>query len=251
MSTEQPTVFFVPGAWHGPEGFDAVRDLLKPLGYPTEAIAHPSIGAEPPNKTLADDTASTRTAIEKLVDAGKKVVVVAHSYGGVVGSCAVEDLGFAERKAAGKVGGVINFVYMTAFALPKGVSLLDALGGNPLPWMNYKGDYVTPDTPEEKFYHDMSASEQQKWIAQLKHSSAAPFAGKSTYEPWKHMPCTYIFCEDDKALPLIVQQGIAGSMGADISTFSIKASHSPFLSTPDKLVEGIEVAVKAGLEKCL
>lgn len=138
MSTEQPTVFFVPGAWHFPAGFDAVRELLKPLGYPTEAVALPSIGAEPPTKTLADDTAHTRAAIEKLADAGKQVVVVTHSYGGVVGSCAVEDLGFASRKAAGKQGGVINFVYLSAFALPKGVSLLDALGGNPLPWMNIK-----------------------------------------------------------------------------------------------------------------
>ena len=113
MSTEQPTILFVPGAWHLPAGFDAVRELLKPLGYPTEAVALPSIGAEPPTKTLEDD-------------------------GGVVGSCAVEDLGFATRKAAGKVGGVINFVYLSAFALPKGVSLLDALGGNPLPWMKIK-----------------------------------------------------------------------------------------------------------------
>jgi len=138
MSTEQPTILFVPGAWHLPAGFDAVRELLKPLGYPTEAVALPSIGAEPPTKTLEDDAAVTRAAIEKLADAGKKVVVVTHSYGGVVGSCAVEDLGFATRKAAGKVGGVINFVYLSAFALPKGVSLLDALGGNPLPWMKIK-----------------------------------------------------------------------------------------------------------------
>lgn len=138
MSTEKPTILFVPGAWHSPNGFDAVRNLLKPMEYPTEAVALPSIGAEPPNKTLADDAAHTRTAIEKLADAGKKIVLVTHSYGGMVGSCAVEDLGFAQRKMAGKQGGVINLVYMSAFALPKGVSLLDAGGGNPLPWMNFK-----------------------------------------------------------------------------------------------------------------
>lgn len=138
MSTEKPTILFVPGAWHFPAGYDAVRELLKPLSYPTEAVALPSIGAEPPNKALSDDMAYTRAAIEKVVEAGKKVVLVTHSYGGVVGSCAVEDLGFAQRKSAGKEGGVINFVYMSAFALPKGASLLDALGGNPLPWMNFK-----------------------------------------------------------------------------------------------------------------
>lgn len=138
MPTEQPTILFVPGAWHFPAGFDAVRELLKPLGYPTEAVAHPSIGAEPPNKTLEDDTANTRAAIEKLAEAGKKVVLVTHSYGGIVGSSAVEDLGFEQRKAVGKEGGVINFVYMAAFALPKGAGPRDVLGDAVLPWMVFK-----------------------------------------------------------------------------------------------------------------
>ncbi|TGO07296.1 hypothetical protein BTUL_0295g00060 [Botrytis tulipae] len=249
MSTEKPTILFVPGAWHFPASFDAVRESLKPLSYPTEAVALPSIGAEPPNKDLSDDAAHTRAAIEKLVKAGKKVVLVTHSYGGVVGSCAVKDLGFAQRKSDGKEGGVINFVYLSAFALPKGVSLLDALGGNPLPWMNFKGGYCYADTPGNIFYHDLSSEDQQKWIAQLSHISSAVFSGKSTHEPWNHMPCTYIFCEDDKAIPLSVQQGIAASMGSNITTFSIAASHSPFLSAPDKLVEGIELAAKLGLEK--
>ncbi|KAH7374185.1 Alpha/beta hydrolase fold-1 [Cadophora sp. MPI-SDFR-AT-0126] len=249
MSTERPTIVFLPGAWHLPAGFDVTRELLQNLGYPTEAIAHPSIGAEPPTKTLEDDTAHTRAVIEKLADAGKKIVVVTHSYGGVVGSCAVEDMGFATRKAAGKKGGVINVVYMSAFALPKGVSLMDTLGEGPLPWMTIKDNYVTINDPKELFYHDISPSEQEKWIAQLTHTSLAPFSGKSTYEPWHHIPCTYIYCEDDKSIPLSMQQEFAKSMGEGITTFGIKASHSPFLSVPEKLVEGIEVAVKAGLEK--
>ncbi|KAH8743090.1 hypothetical protein F5883DRAFT_441364 [Diaporthe sp. PMI_573] len=133
MPTEQPTILFVPGAWHFPAGFDAVRELLKPFGYPTEAVAHPSVGAEPPNKTLKDDTANTRAEIEKLAEAGKKVVLVAHSYGGIVGSSAVEGLGFEQRKAVGKEGGVINFVYLTAFALPKGTGPRHVLGDAVLP----------------------------------------------------------------------------------------------------------------------
>ncbi|RDW56690.1 hypothetical protein BP6252_14042 [Coleophoma cylindrospora] len=249
MPSEQPTILFVPGAWHYPAGFDAVREQLAALNYPTEAVAHPSIGGEPPNKDLTDDSANLRSAIEKLADAGKKVVVVTHSYGGVVGACAVEDLGFAQRKSAGKTGGVIQLVFLSAFALPKGASLLDALGGNPLPWMNFQGAYCHAENPAEIFYHDLTAADQQKWIAQLSHTASAVFSGKSTYEPWHYMPCMYIFCEEDKAIPLPVQQGIAGSMGSDITTFTIAASHSPFLSTPAKLVEGIELAAKVGLEK--
>lgn len=138
MAAQQPTILFIPGAWHFPAGFNAVRELLKPLGYPTEAVAHPSIGAEPPNTTLDDDIANTRAEILKLVEAGKKVVVVAHSYGGIVGSSAVEDLGFNQRKAIGKEGGVINFVYMAAFALPKGCSPRYVFRDTVAPWMVFK-----------------------------------------------------------------------------------------------------------------
>lgn len=83
---------------------------------------------------MLDDTTVVRTAIEKLAEEDKKIVVLAHSYAGIVGSCAVEDLDYAHRKSAGKRGGVINLIYLAAFALPKGLSLFEAVGGKPLPW---------------------------------------------------------------------------------------------------------------------
>ncbi|KAH6714323.1 hypothetical protein BKA61DRAFT_575104 [Leptodontidium sp. MPI-SDFR-AT-0119] len=237
-------------AWHFPAGFDAVRELLKPLGYATEAVALPSIGAEPPTKTLADDSAHTRAAIEKLADAGKKVVVVTHSYGGVVGSCAVEDLGFAQRKAAGKEGGVINFVYLSAFALPKGVSLLDALGGSPLPWMNFKsvhtGRLRDPQYPGRSLlprHVSLRATEIDRTA--LTHIRCC-LLGQVNTRALALYAMHIIYCEEDKATPLIVQQGITGFIGSSITAFSIKASYSPFLSVPDKLVEGIKLAAKVG-----
>ncbi|KAH8589760.1 Alpha/beta hydrolase fold-1 [Bisporella sp. PMI_857] len=250
VSSEKPTILFVPGAWHLPAGFDTVREQLKALGYPTEAVAHPSIGAEPPTKNLSDDTANLRATLETLADEGKRIVVVTHSYGGVVGSCAVEDAGFAQRASAGKKGGVIMLIYMTAFVLPKDTSLLDALGGNWLPWMKVSGDYCrAAEDGADIFYHDLSTADQQKWIAQLKHTPTAVFSGKSTYEPWNYMPCMYIFCDNDRAIPPVVQEGMASLMGSDITTFRIASSHSPFLSMPHELVEGIELAVKVGQEK--
>lgn len=112
MSTTEtkPTILFVPGAWHSPEGFNVVRSQLKTLGYPTDAVTHASIGEEPPVKSLADDAAILRAAIQKLADEGKQIVVVVHSYGGVVGSCAVEGLGWSQRKSVGKTGGIIQYV---------------------------------------------------------------------------------------------------------------------------------------------
>lgn len=68
------------------------------------------------------------------------------------------------------------------------------------------------------------------------------------HEPWHSLPCMYIFCEEDQAIPMFVQESMAELLG-DYSQFRCESSHSPFLSMPDKLAEGCELAAKIGLEK--
>lgn len=130
-----PTVVFTPGAWHGTWAFDMVRGSLDGLGYPTEAVALPSVGNTNASVGVAEDAAALAAELTTLTDAGKDIVMVCHSYGGVVASTAVEGYGYKNRSAAGLDGGVIMLVYMTAFAAPAGTSLLDALGDEYLWWM--------------------------------------------------------------------------------------------------------------------
>lgn len=132
---DKPTFVFSLGAWLTPVVFDAVRGRLDTLGYPSECPAHPSIGAEPPSLTLEDDVASLRRVLTTLADEGKDIVLVAHSYGGVVASTASEGLVKHVRAESGKLGGIVKVVYLAAFALDKGQSLLGMLGGVYLPWM--------------------------------------------------------------------------------------------------------------------
>lgn len=131
-----PTVVFTPGAWHGTWAFDSVRAQLEALGYPTVAVALPSVGTANASVGVADDAAALQAELATLItDAGKDVVMVGHSYGGVVISTASEGYGYKNRSAAGLEGGVIMMVYMTAFAVPQQTSLLDGLGGEYLWWM--------------------------------------------------------------------------------------------------------------------
>ena len=53
-----------------------------------------------------------------LADAGYPIVLLMHSYGGIVGSNALKDLSLIERKRAGPPGGVVHLIYMVAFILP-------------------------------------------------------------------------------------------------------------------------------------
>jgi pimeloyl-ACP methyl ester carboxylesterase len=139
VMSEDSTIVFVPGAWHTPVCFETVRSELKVLGFRTIAVASPSVGSKSsPLKNLTNDVANLHAAIEKIANEGKLVTVIAHSYGGAIISGAAEDLGYAQRHAAGKKGGIVMIMYLSAFAIPKGISLLQAVGGTPPPWWEYK-----------------------------------------------------------------------------------------------------------------
>lgn len=135
---ENPIFVFVPGAWHTPDTFDTVRDLLEKRGFETDAVPTPSVGASPPDKGLHADIEYTKAVLQRLVDQGRQVVLVNHSYGGMVGASAVQNLGYAQRSKSGLPGGVIMVVWFAAFVTPKDKSALDMLGGNLLPWMLVK-----------------------------------------------------------------------------------------------------------------
>jgi hypothetical protein len=88
------------------------------------------------------------------------------------------------------------------------------------------------------------------YAEQLKHISVAAFATPSTFEPWANgVPCAYIFCELDNALPFPVQQQMAAQLGSNATTFSLKAGHCPFLSMPEELRDVVVKASEVGLSQ--
>lgn len=99
-------------------------------------------------------------------------------------------------------------------------------------------------------FNDVSAEVAAFCCAQLTYSSTIVFATPTSYEPWANgVPCAYIFCTEDNALPYPVQQQMAAQLGPEPTTYSLKSGHCPFLSIPDQLVEAIEQASEVGLKK--
>ena len=135
------TIVFVPGAWHGPEAFGQVSSLLKKEGHKCVGVSLPSVGANPPLKDMSEDVKAVRDAISSEVEQGHDVVVAVHSYGGVPGNEAIKGLTKTDQEAKGKKGGVVKVLFICAFALPEATSLMDALGGTPLPWFDIKVRY--------------------------------------------------------------------------------------------------------------
>ena len=122
-SNEKPTVLLVHGAWHNTSCWDPTRAELKKLSYPTEVVPLKSSGTAV--TTHLEDTAIIREALKSLiVSEGKAVILVMHSYGGVAGTNAVHGLEAAARQEKGEKGGIIHCLFIAAFLVPKGNSLI-------------------------------------------------------------------------------------------------------------------------------
>ena len=70
-----------------------------------------------------------------MINEGKEVVVLMHSYGGIVGTDAIYNLSVTERAMHGMPGGVKRLIYMCAFIPQKGQSLAGIFGGMLPPWI--------------------------------------------------------------------------------------------------------------------
>jgi hypothetical protein len=86
---------------------------------------------------LTEDAQCIREELKKLIESEQKdVLVIAHSYGGVVCTEAVDaDLSRGMRQAKGLTGGVIHLIYMCAFLLPQNNSLASTFGGQLPPFI--------------------------------------------------------------------------------------------------------------------
>ena len=129
MTVLSPTIVFVHGAWHSPQWFDATISVLKPLGYKCVTVAMPAVGRQPPVTSLDEDIEAVRRTVMQELDAGRDVIIHAHSWAGLPVNSALDGLSKEERERDGKNGAVVKLTFVSAFILPENTSLLDSIGG--------------------------------------------------------------------------------------------------------------------------
>jgi pimeloyl-ACP methyl ester carboxylesterase len=219
---QDPTVVLVHGAWHGGWAWDAVASRLADAGIDAVAIDLPSSGPDPAALTgLHEDAALVRATIDAI---DGPVVVVAHSYGGAPVS-----------EGAAGAENVTHLVYVTAFMLDEGESLLGLVGGQAPPWwiVADDGGSILVDGPEEVFFNEVSDAATAAAVAALEPQSYASTTDALRAAAWKDIPSTYVVSELDHAIPVVAQDMLAARAGA---VHRLPAGHSPFLSHPDELV---------------
>jgi hypothetical protein len=135
ITMSKPTFLFCPGAWHTTDFFDKIIAILKPLGYRCITIPMPSVGSVPATKGIDEDIAALRTVVLEELEAGRDVVINAHSWAGIPVSSGLYGLGKDERQRDGSTGAVTKLTFVSAFVIPEGMSLLDTMGGKPDAWV--------------------------------------------------------------------------------------------------------------------
>ncbi|KAI0435890.1 hypothetical protein F4803DRAFT_265584 [Xylaria telfairii] len=245
-----PTIFFIPGAWHDPWVFDSVRSILSARGFETETSSLATVGSTDPSVGVFSDAAKVRSALITLVDEGKEVVLVPHSYGGVVASNAVDGLGIKQRRSSGLSGGIIIILFLAAFIIPTGTDVKTNLGGCPPWWKISEDGFFTPMQPLAVLYADVQTSLANKAIAALKPMPLQMAKDISAYDPRDGtFELGYIFAEKDEALDISAQDDMFSRFPVGSFAARLDSSHSPFLSMPDTLADTIRSAIKHVLAK--
>jgi pimeloyl-ACP methyl ester carboxylesterase len=221
-------VVLVHGGFVDGSGWQGVYRLLKKDGYSVSVVQNPTL-------SLDGDVAATRQVIDAQTD---PIVLVGHSYGGVV---------VTEAGSHPKVAGL---AYIAAFAPDTGESV-NSLIANPPP-----GAPVPPIVPtgdgfllldREKFAASFAAdlsAEQAAFMADSQVPWGVDALNGTISEPaWRSKPSWYLVATDDQMIPPPAQRSMAARAGSTV--VEVAGSHSIYVSQPEAVAVLIKQAAAA------
>ena len=231
MTDKPVSIVLVHGGFVDGSGWQGVHQALTNDGYEVIVVQNPTL-------SLADDVAATKRAIAA---AKHPVVLVGHSYGGVV------------ITEAGNDPKVSSLAYIAAFAPDAGESV-ETLIANPPP-----GAPVPPILPpqdgflllDNAKFADSFAADVDPSTARFMADSQVPWgvealAGKVTVPAWKSKPSFYLVASDDRMIPPPAQRAMAERAGAKVTETA--GSHAVYVSKPADIARLIEQAAEASVE---
>jgi pimeloyl-ACP methyl ester carboxylesterase len=208
------------GGWY----WDDVARCLEDAGHRVDVVAQlPSVGTDPEQLgSLHDDVALVKQMVSQVQG---PVVLVGHSYGGVVITELADD------------PQVVCSVYVAAFWPERGQSAMDLLAdGPPMTWAALHEDgsvRVTDDLEllREILCADLDQRRAESYLRRFVPQSQASVITPSTAPELTHRTA-YIICEQDRAVPPSVQARMA--QAAD-QVERLPSAHNAPVSMPAEL----------------
>jgi pimeloyl-ACP methyl ester carboxylesterase len=221
-------VVLVHGGFVDGSGWEGVYRILRKDGYQVSVVQNPTM-------SLADDVSVTKRIIAAQ---GGPVILVAHSYGGVV---------ITEAGNDPKVSGL---VYIAAFAPDKGESVAtlikDPPPGAPVPPILPPQDgYLFLDRAKfaASFAADVDA-DRAAFMADSQVPWGVDALGGAINEPaWRTKPSWYLVATDDRMIPPPAQRFMSKRAGSTV--VEVAGSHSIYVSQPKAVADLIVMAAKA------
>jgi pimeloyl-ACP methyl ester carboxylesterase len=223
----QKAVVLVHGGFVDGSGWEGVYKALKKDGYDVTIVQNAT-------ESLAGDVAATRAVLDRQE---KPVILVGHSYGGVV---------VTEAGNHPKVAGV---VYIAAFAPDTGESVAKLIA-NPPP-----GAPVPPILPPQNGFLLLDkakfpasfAADVEPGKAAFMADSQIPWGldalnGAVGTPAWKTKPSWYLVSTDDKMIPPDAQRAMSKRAGSTV--VEVRGSHAIYVSQPGAVAELIEAAAE-------
>ena len=232
----------VHGAWHGAWCWFKITAALEAAGHRTTAIDLPSAGIDgtPPANVTLESQAARVLAVVDAADA--PVVLVGHSAGGPVVSTVAE----------ARPEKIAKLVYVTAFLLPNGGSIVAVTANDPDSLIT-PNLVVSPDgtvavrleSVRDVFYGTCDDAD-----VELAHALLKPIAFQPTITPvsvgasFESVRRFYVRCRRDRAVTFAAQRAMLDALPCE-RTFTIDSDHSPFLSHPGALVRILAAIARA------
>lgn len=238
-----PSILLVHGAAHGAWCWERVVPHLQRLGFHVDAIDLPGrAGGGRAGWRISLETFAKAVAARAQA-ANSPVVAVGHSMGGQVISAAAELAPAAFER----------LVYLSAF-LPRHGDSVASLGAEDTDSDLARAVHasmltgtvtINPQTCGPVFYGDCSAEDLDWARARLVPESLRPSITKIRLSDARfgRAPRSYIRCTQDRALSIQMQDRMIGRQRCE-RVVTLDASHSPFLSMPERLAHAIRTSVR-------
>jgi pimeloyl-ACP methyl ester carboxylesterase len=234
----KPTIVLIHGAWADASSWNGVIERLGREGYTVTA---------PPNnlRGLGADAAYVRAYLETIPG---PIVLVAHSYGGMV-----------ITNAATGLQNVKALVYVDAFIPDEGQPAV-ALTGSESALVNAATDpqslfklapypgapegsvdtYLLASTVASSFAQDLTPDQQALITATQRPAALAGLAEPSGPPAWKDIPAWAVIGTQDRIITAESQRAMARH--ANVQVTEVDGSHVSMVSHPDVIVEVIRTA---------